>query len=201
MNLLLLATLLLLSFNASFVSGSNIFNGVDEYEDEERLASRDPFFDEARIGPNLEEEEEEDEDTHQDVEYGSTGTAGRLRGRYYSKSSKGSKGSKSSGDMYSTYSSHGHGYGGGYGYEPYFTEYYNKGCRNYHGHKGYNHHDYILFEHVYSKSQCEQKCLYYGYDCYGYEYSSYHLKCEVWKVPIAKVQYSHGFSCYINDHY
>eukprot|EP01083_Nonionella_stella_P260627 888386_1 len=58
----------------------------------------------------------------------------------------------------------------------------NKGCRNYKGKKGRSGKDYDLYKHV-SKSYCESKCNGSGY-CYGYEYSSYDSKCEIWKVLI-----------------
>jgi len=87
-----------------------------------------------------EEKEEAVEDEPEDVEF-----APGLRGR---------------GGYGSSYSSH-HSYG------PYFEKYYNKGCRNYYyGNKGDEGYTYLLFDYA-SKSQCEQKCKYFGNDCYG----------------------------------
>jgi len=73
-----------------------------------------------------------------------------------------------------------------------------KGCRNYYGKKGSNHHDYDLIEGC-PERECEIKCNDLGDHCYGYEYSSYHQRCEIWRVSIEHVQYVYGFDCYIKN--
>ena len=83
-------------------------------------------------------------------------------------------------------------------YSPY-NKYHNKGCRTHYGGKGSSGHEYDLYRHV-SRDYCESKCNGKGSYCYGYEYDSYGKKCEVWKVPIKKVQYVHGLNCYIKKH-
>jgi len=166
------------------------------------------------------EEEESEDDEPEDVEsapslrgrwggygssYGSHGGHGHSYGSGYGSSGKGSgygygSSYRSSGKWYGS-TGYGHSSGSG-SYGSHFKEYYNKCCVNYHGNEGYEGHDYLLFEYA-SKSQCEQKCEYFGYDCYGYEYNAYYKRCEVWKVPINehKLEYVHGHDCYIKDHY
>ena len=79
-----------------------------------------------------------------------------------------------------------------------YHKYEHKGCRNSHGGKGSKHHEFDLHYH-FSSSSCKRKCNSLGRQCYGYEYSSHDMKCEVWRVPVKHVQYVHGLDCFVKD--
>jgi hypothetical protein len=82
--------------------------------------------------------------------------------------------------------------------KPSYSLYKSKGCRNKHGEKGYEHHDFDLYFHK-SRHFCESKCTSLGWKCYGYEYGIHDEKCEIWKAPIHNVEHKNGLDCYIKD--
>ena len=83
-----------------------------------------------------------------------------------------------------------------------FHKYKNQVCHDRYGQDG-DSDDYIEIDYV-SRRKCEKICLHFK-ECYGYEYSSFYERCEIWHGSPIYINTSHGYeagtNCYVKHHH
>ena len=78
-----------------------------------------------------------------------------------------------------------------------FEVYEDKGCSTTSGYTGSENHEFDLYKKV-PYETCESECVSLGPSCYGFEYTQWRERCEVWRVEVSTtLQSFSGKKCYI----
>jgi hypothetical protein len=84
-----------------------------------------------------------------------------------------------------------------------FHKHKNQVCHDPYGQDGDSDYEYIEIDYV-SRKKCEKICLHFK-ECYGYEYSSFYERCEIWHGSPIYINTRHGYevgtNCYVKHHH